>query len=278
MIALELAGARISAEARRRSYALCYHGVGESSIGTDPRFLRVSPRRLRTQIELLRDAGFEFVTMAELVASGPARGVAPAPGLVALTFDDGWSDNHSTLLPLLREYGVPATIYVTTGLMGRPNPWLAPHSGMRMMTADEVVACARAGVEIGAHTITHPDLSLVGADGCRREVTGSRAILRELTDTPVSSFAYPYFHLGPEAVAAVRDAGFDSAVTGIGYGDWSPLTLERTAISGKDRLASFALKLLGRYDPLLASAPMRIARGATRSMRRWGWELRDHRG
>ena len=277
MIAREAARAALAKQRRRRSFALCYHGVGETSIRVDPRFLRVAPRRLRGQIELLRDAGYEFVTLSQLVDSGPADGRPPKPGLVALTFDDGWADNHDTLLPMLSAFGIPATIYVTTGLMGRPNPWLAPESGVRMMTAEEVVACSRAGMEIGAHTLTHPDLSLVGVDGCRREVTGSRDILRELTDTDVGSFAYPYFHLGPEAVAAVREAGFASAVTGIGYGDWSPLTLERTAISGKDRLASFTLKLLGRYDPLLDTPPVRIARTATRTLRRRGWELLDHR-
>lgn len=278
MITRELARTALAAERRKRSFALCYHGVGETSIRIDPRFLRVSPRRLRGQIELLRDAGFQFVTLSELVESGPAHGRPPLPGLVALTFDDGWADNHDALLPMLRDYGIPATIYVTTGLMGRPNPWLAPDSGVRMMTPEEVVACARDGVEIGAHTLTHPDLSLVGPEGCRREVLGSRTILRELTGTPVVSFAYPYFHLGPEAVDAVREAGFASAVTGIGYGDWSPLTLERTAISGKDRLASFTLKLLGRYDPLLDSGPLRVARGATRTLRRRGWELIDRHG
>ena len=278
MIASDVARAALAKQRRKRSFALCYHGVGETSIRIDPRFLRVSPRRLRAQIELLRDAGYAFVTLSELVSSGPGNGAPPRPGLVALTFDDGYADNHDTLLPMLREYGIPATIYVTTGLMGRPNPWLAPDSGMRMMTPEEVLACSRAGLEIGAHTLTHPDLSLVGAEGCRREVTGSRETLRELTDTPVCSFAYPYFHLGPEAVSAVRDAGFASAVTGVGHGDYSPLTFERTAISGKDGLASFTLKLLGRYDPLLDTAPLRVARAATRPLRRRGWELVDHRG
>jgi peptidoglycan/xylan/chitin deacetylase (PgdA/CDA1 family) len=278
VISLELARALLAQQRRRRSFALCYHGVGEASVRVDPRFLYVRRRRLQGQIELLRDAGFEFVTLSELIASGPAGGRPPQPGLVAMTFDDGWADNYTTLLPMLREHAIRATIYVTTGLMGRPNPWLAPESGVRMMTEAEVLACVREGVEIGAHTLTHPDLSLVGAEGCRREVLGSRDFLRELTGTSVDSFAYPYFHLGPDAVGAVREAGFASAVTGIGIGDQSPLTFERTAISGKDRLPSFTLKLLGRYDPLLDSAPVKLARGATRSLRRRGWELLDRHG
>ena len=274
MITRDLARAALARQRRKRSFALCYHGVGETSIRLDPRFLRVTPRCLVSQIELLLDAGYEFVTLSELVASAPQSGWPPKPGLVALTFDDGWGDNHGTLLPILAEYRVPATIYVTTGLMGGPNPWLALGSGGRMMTEEEVVACARAGVEIGAHTLTHPDLSLVGADGCRREVGGSRDVLRELTGAPIGSFAYPYFHTGPEAVDAVREAGFDSAVAGSGD-TWSPLTFERTPISGKDGLASFVLKLLGRYDPLLDLPPVRVARGATRSVRRRGRELLD---
>ena len=49
-------------------------------------------------------------------------------------------DNHSVVLPLLREHGLRATVYVTTGLSGRPNPWMAPESGGRMMSFEELRA------------------------------------------------------------------------------------------------------------------------------------------
>ena len=111
----------------RRSVIVGGHGVADVPAAYDPENLCVAPDRLRAQVELLLDAGFEFVTVAEL--TGRMNGGAPPPGLAALSFDDGMDNNVSVLLPLLREYGVPATVYVTTGLIGRPNPWLDPRAG-----------------------------------------------------------------------------------------------------------------------------------------------------
>jgi peptidoglycan/xylan/chitin deacetylase (PgdA/CDA1 family) len=253
--------------ARRRSLILCYHGVAETRVVDDPNFFCVDPRRLQTQVSLLQAAGFRFVTVGELAAAGPARGVAPPPGLVALSFDDGWHDNHTNLLPLLKAAGVPATIFVVSGLLGLPNPWIRREANMRMMTADEVRDCVAAGVEIGAHTVSHPDLLLVAAAGCRYEIGASRHTLQEITQTEVGTFAYPYFHYGPDALAAVRAAGFAAAVAGRTF-DWEPFELPRTLITGKDGLASFALKILGHYDRIWSSRAGAVARLLTRGPRR----------
>ena len=53
----------------RRSVILCYHGVGPTNVGIDPGFLRIRPAVFRAQLELLLEAGFEFVSVSELVIS-----------------------------------------------------------------------------------------------------------------------------------------------------------------------------------------------------------------
>jgi len=251
---------------RRRSVILCYHGVAESNGVADPHFLRVSPSAFRAQIELLRDAGFEFVTVADLAER--AAGATPPAGLVALSFDDGMDDNHHVALPILREYRVPATIYVATGLIGKPNPWIDPAAGTRMMTEAELLEVAAAGVELGAHTVTHPDLSSMGIQDCLREMQDSRDALNALTGRRVRTFAYPFCKYGPEALAAARTAGFEAAVTCHGRGGWAPFEMKRSMVTGKDGLPSFVMKLAEIYDPLFASAPGRLARVGTRSARR----------
>src|SRR5918999_2089855 len=89
----------------RRSVILAYHGVAPSHARQDPHFLRVAPDRFRRQVELLLDAGFEFVTVAGFVDR--MDGGEPPPGLAALSFDDGLDDNHAVLLPILEDYGIP---------------------------------------------------------------------------------------------------------------------------------------------------------------------------
>ena len=248
----------------RRSAIVGYHGVGPSTAAQDPRNLRVWPERFRAQVELLRDAGFEFVTVAELARR--ASGGRPPAGMVALSFDDGMDDNHTVLLPLLREYAIPATVYVATGMIGAPNPWMG--DGARMMTADELRELHAAGVELGAHTVSHPDLSTLPRAACLDEMARSRAALEELTGAPVRTFAYPFCRYGPEAAAAAAQAGFDAAVTCEGRGSWRRFEMKRAMVTGKDGIPSFMLKLLDAYQPLFDSPPGRLVRASTRAARR----------
>ena len=262
--ALRLAPVRRVADST--SVIMCYHGLGDSSIRDDPWFLQIPVERFRTHVELLLAAGFEFLTVADFVAR--CDGGPPPPGLAALSFDDGMEDNHSVLLPLLQEYGIPATVYVTTGLIGKPNPWMSPASGARMMTEAELRALAAAGIELGAHTVTHPDLSELDRETCLREMVESRETLERLTGAPVTTFAYPFCTYGPDAVAAATEAGFAAAVTCRARGDWSRYHMKRAAIRRDDSFLRFVLKLSDRYDPLLDSVPGRIVRWTTRGARR----------
>jgi peptidoglycan/xylan/chitin deacetylase (PgdA/CDA1 family) len=252
---------------------LAYHGVAPSTAAEDPDFLRVHPHKFRSQLELMLDAGFRFVSAAEFAAE--AAGGSPPPGLVALTFDDGMEDNHSVLLPLLREYGLPATVYVSTGLIGKPNPWIAEGAGARMMTVEELRELAAAGVEIGAHTVTHPDLSQLEYEDCLREMADSRAELQRISGQEVTTFAYPFCKYGEAAVRAARDAGFDAAVTCHGRGGWVPYELKRTMVTGKDGTPSFVAKLADLYEPLFHSAAGRGVRASTRGARARVRTLRD---
>jgi peptidoglycan/xylan/chitin deacetylase (PgdA/CDA1 family) len=244
---------------------LCYHGVGPTSTSLDPGFLRVRPDVFRAQLELLLGAGFEFLTVAEL--ADRSAGAEPPPGLAALSFDDGMDDNHAVVLPLLIELGLTATVYVTTGLIGKPNPWMAPGAGARMMDERELRELAAAGFEIGAHSVTHPDLSQRDYESCLREMTESRRALERIVDARVQTFAYPFCRYGPAAIAAVRSAGFTAAVTCQGRGSWDRYELKRSLITGKDGLPIFLLKLTDYYQPLFDSGPSRLVRASTRRLR-----------
>jgi peptidoglycan/xylan/chitin deacetylase (PgdA/CDA1 family) len=79
----------------------------------------------------------------------------------------------------------------------------------RAMTREEVRALVSGGlVTIGAHTVTHPVLSKLGAAACHREVTESKLACEALIGAPVAGFAYPYGDLDAKARGAVMTAGF----------------------------------------------------------------------
>jgi peptidoglycan/xylan/chitin deacetylase (PgdA/CDA1 family) len=235
--------------------------VGPATMQTDPGFLRVHPAAFGAQVRLLLDAGFHFVTVTEFAEQ--ADGHRPPPGLVALSFDDGMDDNHRVVLPILQEHGIPATVFVTTGLIGKANPWMSAGSGARMMTVEELRDLAAAGFEIGSHTVTHPDLSELDYESCLMEMVESSRALERLLGSPVRTFAYPYCHFGPAAVAAVKEAGFFAAVTCHGRGGWNRYELRRSMISRKDGIAIFLLKLTDLYQPIYDSLPVGVLRAAT---------------
>jgi peptidoglycan/xylan/chitin deacetylase (PgdA/CDA1 family) len=243
---------------------LGYHGVASSRLRDDLSLLQVSPSRFRRHIELLLAAGFSFVTMAELARR--AGGGVPEPGLAVVTFDDGMRNNHSTALPILGEYGIPATVYVTIGFIAGVSPWIGPGGDGAMMDEPELRELAAAGWELGAHTMTHADLSTLDYDACLGEIEESRLALERIAGVSVDTFAYPFGRYGPAALAAARDAAVIAAVT-TGSGSWEPYEITRAMIGAIDPLAVILLKLTDRYEPLLASAPARLARQSSKRLR-----------
>jgi hypothetical protein len=113
------------------------------------------------------------------------------------------------------------------------------------MTRSDVRALAHAGMEIGAHTVTHPDLTLLSSSAVEREVRSSRSVLQALTGQPIDAFAYPAGRHSPSVEAVVRDAGYALA-TSTDSGAITNRTIDRDIYA----LPRFRI-LRGRGDALM---------------------------
>lgn len=130
-----------------------------------------------------------------------------------------------------------------------------------MMTDAQVRRLARAGVEIGAHTVSHPILATVAPEVARQEIQSSKAQLEALVEREVAAFAYPNGlperDYGAEHRAMVQEAGFTVAVSthwGVATRRSDVLQLPRFTPWDRQPLR-FGLRLLlgqRRVDPLLA--------------------------
>jgi peptidoglycan/xylan/chitin deacetylase (PgdA/CDA1 family) len=250
--------------ARGRSAILGYHGVARSPLREDLSFLQVRPTRFRAQLETMLDAGFEFVTVAQLVRL--ANGGEPPPGFAAVSFDDGMLNNLTTAQPIMSEYDIPGTVYVTVGYIAGRSPWVQSTADNQMMDETNLRAIADAGWEIGAHTMTHADLSRLPYEECRREIEQSKHRLEEMLDIPVETFAYPFGHRSATAVRAARDSKLLGAVS-TGQGSWDAFELKRAMIGALDPMPIVLIKLADRYEPLLRSPPVDLLRKASKWMR-----------
>ena len=222
---------------------LMYHGL-TARTGLHPVSLAVE--RFRQQLALLRRLGYR--SMSPVAIADTLRSGAPFPSrTIAFTFDDGYLDTLTVALPLLVEHGFTATCYLVAGTVGRTSEWTEPAP---LMGWDGVREWLAAGMEIGAHSVTHPDLTRLTDRRLAEEVTGSRQQLEDRLGIPIASFAYPYNAHDERTGAAVAAAGYRAACAGV-HRSGAPLALFR-ADGARDSWARFALQLTPAYPVLRA--------------------------
>jgi peptidoglycan/xylan/chitin deacetylase (PgdA/CDA1 family) len=232
----------------------------------------------RWQMQLLAEC-FNVLPLEQALAALDSGRVPPRA--VCITFDDGYRSIHDLALPVLREFGLPATVFVTTAYTGSGNMWNEKiiesvrrlpagqldlsdaDLGMRalrtaddrlrlahelterakylppserneltqriealaggvaaeglMLTAEMIRAMAGQGIEIGAHTITHPILARLEDEQARFEIAQCKHDLEEISGSPVRYFAYPNGKPGLDFDSRhadiARASGYDAAFT-----------------------------------------------------------------
>lgn len=218
---------------------LMYHGTPDTRPPASARYA-VQAAAFAAQLDLLQAFGYRTCRVRDL-------GAEPLTGrTVAITFDDGYADNIDGALQALVRRGMCATWFIVSAQLGHRADWIAGDvPGAELMTAQQVRELAVAGMEVGAHTRTHVDLTRCSPAQLDDEVRGSRADLEHLLQQPVESFAYPFGRHAPAAVAAVAAAGYRQAcsVRPGWYSPSEPRLLRRVTIERTETLSSFARKL-----------------------------------
>jgi len=227
----------------------------------------VSVAAFRCQIARLRKRGYRFVPQARLAAAIAAG--EPVDGLCSLTFDDAPEDNATTLLALLDELALPATVYACPGLLGEPWPFIDPKTGIRLCDQDQLRRiAAHPNVEVGSHTRRHTALDDFGAEAALEEMESSKRDLERLLDVEVVSFAYPSCGYSAEAAAAAPRSGYTSAVTcGPRGGRDLLFEMSRASPSPQDGPLTFELKSRGAFFAARELPPVRFARRLLRPLR-----------
>lgn len=187
---------------------------------------------------------------------GHARGAWPAK-TVLLTFDDGFKNFLEFGFPILVESGFGALVFVVEGRVGIDNDWPGRPGWvprLQLMDWEDLHSITEGGVEIGAHSLTHPHLSRSPDDQARREIVESRTGIRARIGRSVDAFAYPYGETSPALEEIVRGefrAGFGTRL-GLVDPEQRPSCLSRVdAYYLKDPRLFHALGL-GRLDLYLS--------------------------
>jgi peptidoglycan/xylan/chitin deacetylase (PgdA/CDA1 family) len=237
-----------------RTVVLCYHSVHPSLS-----FASATPATFARHLDwLVRTC--DVIPLAE--ALRPERRPARSRPAVALTFDDGYLDNFKFAFPLLLSRGLPATFFVIAGFIDRQASVMERQQTLRRAGPDKVQplewdhlrAMRDGGMEIGAHTYSHPNLAALSEDKARDELTRSKCLIEDRLEQPVRRMAYPFgkpnCHFTRRTVALVEEAGYEAACAvvfrAVRPGD-SPFAIPRLFVT-RDSVAGLRDKVLGAWD------------------------------
>ncbi len=232
---------------------LLYHSVSDEAA---PKYQpwAISPARFEKHMRFLRESHYTSLTVSQYV-NALVKGLHLPKKTVVLTFDDGLADFYTGALPILQQYNLVATLYVTTAYVGGTSKWLTPEGeGQRpMMTWQQIRALHHHGIEVGAHTRTHPQLDLVTTSRARGEIAQSKADLETHLGQPVHSFAYPHGYFSRSVRNLVTQAGYQSACAvkhAMSARTDDRFALARIIVRGDSRLRELAALLAGQGLPV----------------------------
>jgi peptidoglycan/xylan/chitin deacetylase (PgdA/CDA1 family) len=250
-------GRRLTArDTAGRRVVLCYHSIHPSNS-----FASATPDAFGLHLDWLV-AHCDVVALEQIEpAARPTHRPRPA---VAITFDDGYVDNYEFAFPLLEQRGLRATFFLTAGFLEK-DPRVITRVGMlrrghhgevRPLEWAHVRAMHAAGMEIGAHTYSHPNLALLSRPAAYEELRLSKEILEQRVGEPIRSMAYPFGkparHFTPETVTVARELGYERACAvlfrAVRPSD-SELAIPRFFVNS-DRVEPLRDKVLGAWDLL----------------------------
>lgn len=207
---------------------LMYHRVIDTVPGQPRPTWNVTPAQFEEQLSGLLKRRFDPWPLRR-VLEHHEKGWAIPRRVFVVTFDDGYQNNLTRALPILRKLRVPATIFLATRYLDSDQPypsddWLlsgaseADPEAWRPMTTDEAREMLKSGlIEFGAHTHSHDDYR-GQPEYFRRDLRQCCEVLREKFGIERPTFAFPYGtkhngFAGPALVAAARETDVCCSLT-----------------------------------------------------------------
>jgi len=224
---------------------LMYHYISEAPAesGRVRRDLSVPPDRFREHLRMLHEAGYETVSLRQLVLALQVGQPLP-PNPIIITFDDGYRDNYTNAFPILKDEGMRGSFFVITGALDQDQP--------EYLSWDMVVEMHAAGMEIGSHSYAHVDLAGQSDDYLIFQLLGSREAIEARINEPVRVFCYPSGSYDDHTIDVLKRTNYWAAVT-VGYGveqrSDSLYELQRIRVRGTDSAADLLRRITAAHGP-----------------------------
>lgn len=238
---------------RRPIPILVYHQIDEAPPKGSPfRSLYVAPGAFARQMFFLKLLGYTGLSMGDLLPylNGDKEGK-----VVGITFDDGYQNNVTNALPVLKMHGFSSTCYAVSGLLGQTNIW-DKHLGIAqvpLMTESHARQWVAGGQEIGSHTRQHLDLLSADDQACRADISRGKTDLEVVVGQSVDHFCFPYGRYESKHAGMAAEAGFRTATTtqrSRAHARTDLLQLPRVPVLRSTSLPVFWLKVATAYEDI----------------------------
>lgn len=234
---------------QKRIPILMYHSISYTDNPVFRPFV-VAPSVFADQMAYLREHHYTPITVTQFVRTRAANIPALPERPVVLTFDDGFADFFTEALPVLKRYGFPATLYVTTAYVGDTSRWLKQEQETTrpMLTWQQLREVCDSGIECGGHTHSHPQLDILPLAVAQDEIRHCKHMLEDRLEREVTSFAYPFGYSTAKVRQIVHNAGYSSACAvkhALNAFSTDVFALERLMVSADMNILAFAALLHG---------------------------------
>lgn len=221
---------------------LMYHSIDEQWTKTK---LSVSTQQFREQMRYLRDRDYNVISLEEL-ADLIKIGKRIPHNTVVITLDDGNENNYTNAFPILKEYRLPATIFLVSDWIGKE----------KFLNSTQIKEMLEYDISFGSHTKTHPSATELSKDKLKEEILLSKRAIESVTEKPVVTFCFPFGGRNPNARDILAEAGYKAACVTFprdGSIRIDPYELKRIKISPSSlNLLVFGIKVSGYYTWLKA--------------------------
>lgn len=183
---------------------LLYHYIGDNPnpLDTARYYLSVSPSIFEEQMRYLHDNDYHTISLDTLYPALNGQVTLPDKPIV-LTFDDGYVDFYFNAYPILRKYGLHATVFIPTALMNQG--YYLNWGQIRQMYASGLIT-------FGAHTVNHAYLPALSPERVEFELSESKRVLQQELGVPINFLAYPYGAVNGTVIEATKKAGYLGAI------------------------------------------------------------------
>lgn len=231
---------------------LMYHSIESMPKSTNMRSLHVPPRKFRFQMWLLKVMGYKGLSVRQLnpYLNGEKKGK-----VVGITFDDGYRNNLTNAAAILKKYDFSATCFIVSENIGSTNTWDIDKGITQrpLMNKDEIHHWLKFGMDIGAHTKSHVDLTSVSEKRAKQEMCDCKTQLENFFNIEVTDFCYPFGRFNKALSGIVKDSGYKTASSmqrGRATSESDLYILPRIPINYRTLPHLFLLKILTKYEDI----------------------------